>query len=137
MQKKSEQKMKQNLSVKICGSWKPFKNDEKCYLFHVKALFVLLFVMLNSILVAKVLTPPPRTLSGLHTINHGALKTSANFLPMWNIFFPFLWQSFSTSLKNKSILSTTRGRCRNPLCKKVFFVTIVNTLNVYTVSHFE
>ena len=26
-------------SVDIFGNWKPFKNDEKCFLFHLKSLF--------------------------------------------------------------------------------------------------
>ena len=54
--------------------WKPFKNDEKCFLFHVKSFFVLkvfrgrgkiIFDTLSDILAAKVSHPSPSTLPGL------------------------------------------------------------------------
>ena len=36
-------------SEKIFGNWKPFKNDEKCFLFHLKSSFrsqdILIFVL--------------------------------------------------------------------------------------------
>ena len=36
--------------VTIFSTWKPFKNDEKCFLFHLEALFVLkIFKYLSSL----------------------------------------------------------------------------------------
>ena len=94
-------------------------------------------IALGSILASKFLT-----FSSLHTMifNHGAVKTCADKL-LAHVTFNILAISLTihnTNLKTQINLLNHQRQIQEPAtCKIVSFVTIVNTLNEYTVSQLQ